>query len=68
MNNEFVGSFVAFKGEEEMCGQKNILLEITEVEGQEIEFAFTAPIHGSPRIYIRCQLPELVAHCMPEKK
>lgn len=68
MNNEFVGEFVAFKGEDEYVDKQNVLLEVVEVEGQNIELAFNAPIPGKPRVYIRFSLAELVAHCMPKKE
>lgn len=67
-DEEFVGKFLAFKGEDEYVGNTNVLMQVTDVEGEEVEIAFTAPLPGSPRLYIRFRLPLVVANCMPEKK
>lgn len=67
MNSEFVGKFCAFKGEDTVVDSTNVLLEVTEVDEQEVEIAFNAPIPGKPRCYVRFKLAELVQHCMPEK-
>jgi len=66
MQSEFVGSLIAFKGEDEVCTSTNILIEVTEVQGAKVEVAFDAPIPGKPRIYVSFQLPDLVAHAMRE--
>jgi len=68
MNTEFVGQFCAYKGEDTACEETNVLLEVTEVQGQTVEISTTTPLPGKPRIYIKFNLPELVAHCLPEEK
>lgn len=67
-DEEFVGKFLAFKGEDEYIGSTNVLMQVTDTEGSEVELAFTAPLPGSPRFYVRFSLPVVVANVMPEKK
>ena len=59
MNDEFVGRFMAFKGDDEYVEQKNVLLEITELAEGAVEIAFNAPLPGNPRIYICIPFAEL---------
>ena len=58
--DEFVVRFIAFKGEDEIA-EKNVLTEITEIEGGFVEVAFNAPIPGNPRIYLSIPFGELCA-------
>lgn len=67
-DQEFVGKFLAFKGEDEYVEEKNVLMQVTSVEGNEVELAFTAPLPGSPRFYVRFDLPLVVANSLPQKK
>ena len=63
MNNEFVCQFSAFKGEATLA-QKDVLVEVVEVTGSDVEIGFTAPLPGKPRLYITISLPELIAQSM----
>jgi len=67
-DDEFVGKFIAYKGEDEYVAETNVLMQVTDAEGGEVEMAFNAPLPGSPRFYIRFPLPLVVANVMPEKK
>lgn len=64
MNSEFVGEFVAFKGEEDACERQNVLLEVTDVTDDAVEIAFTSPLPGKPRCCVKFSLAELVRHAM----
>ncbi len=68
MTNEFVGEFIAFKGDDEYCDKQNMLLEVVEVKGDVVEIAFFAPLPGKPRCYVSFSLAELVKHAMPADK
>jgi uncharacterized protein YfaP (DUF2135 family) len=59
---------MAFKGEDTLVDTTSVLMQITDVEGPEVEIALNAPLKGEPRIYIRFKLPELMAHLMPVPK
>ena len=59
MNDEFVGEFIAFKGDDEYVDRRNILIEITNVEEGSVEVALTVPLPGSPRIYLSFPFNEL---------
>lgn len=63
MNSEFVGTFKAFKGED-LVAEENVLLEVTEVSGQNVEIGFYAPLPGRPRMYLVVSLPELLSQVM----
>lgn len=65
--SQFVGSFLAFKADEEYVSETEILVELTEVSGRKVELAFDPPITGKPRIYLRLDLAELLAHVMEQK-
>jgi hypothetical protein len=67
-SNEFVGAFTAYKDEDDYIPETNILLEVTEVNGENVELAFNAPVPGKPRCYIRFALTDLIGHIMPEPK
>jgi hypothetical protein len=62
MNDEFVGKVMAFKGDDEYIAQTNVLLEVTEVDGPNVEVAFNFPpvVKGEPRVYVSIPLDELV--------
>lgn len=64
MADQFVGSFLAFKGEEEYVPQREVLVELTDVEKGMVELAFDAPIPGKPRMYLRVPLAEIVRRSM----
>lgn len=67
-DQEFVGKFLAFKGEDEYVGEKNVLMQVTDVEDGEVELAFNAPLPGNPRFYIRFNLPLVVGNSLPQPK
>ena len=62
MNDEFVGRLIGFKNEDTWIERTNVLLEVTEVQGQDVEVAFTLPpvIKGEPRLYVSIPFDELV--------
>lgn len=57
--DEFVGRFMAFKGEDEYVPETKVLMELTEVSKGDVELAFDAPVPGKPRVYISVSLAEL---------
>jgi uncharacterized protein YfaP (DUF2135 family) len=67
-DEEFAGKFLAFKGDETLVDSTAILMQVTDVDGPEIELAFDAPLKGEPRCYVRFKVPELLAHLMPVPK
>ena len=72
MSDEFVGRLIAFRGDDEYIENTNILLEVTEVVGGNVEIAFNMPLPKAPRIYVSFPVAELVARATkyhePEKK
>jgi len=63
--DEFVGVFLAFKGEDEYIPATNVLLEVTEAtKSGEVEIALNAPLPGTPRVYIRFRLADLASHAL----
>lgn len=60
MNDEFVGRLMAFKGDDEYVSQANVLLEVTEVDGDMVEVAFNMPLPKSLRVYVSIPMAELV--------
>ena len=68
MSDQFVGRFMAFKGEDEYVPQEEIMVEITEVEDGYVELAFDAPVPGKPRMYLSIPLAEVVRRSMAGDK
>ena len=66
MADQFVGSFMAFKGEDEYCPQQDILVEITEIKSDTVELAFDAPIPGKPRCYLSVSLADVIRQAMKD--
>jgi len=65
MNEEIAGKLMAFKGEDEYIPNTNVLVEVTDLSNNgDIEIAFDAPIPGTPRIYLRVGLPEIIQSAM----
>ena len=64
MADQFVGRFLAFKGEDELCSQQEIMVEVTDVVDGYVELAFNTPIPGKPRIYVSVPLAEIVRRSM----
>ncbi len=62
--DEFVAKFMAFKGEDEYVPETSVLIEVTDVEDDNLEIAFNAPIPGKPRVYVRMSLCGLVARAV----
>lgn len=60
-NDEFVGRLCALKADEDYIPATNILLEVTEVDGVNVEVAFNMPEKGNLRIYVQIPLAELVS-------
>jgi uncharacterized protein YfaP (DUF2135 family) len=67
-DEEFAGKFMAFKDDDTLVDSTSVLMQLTDVDGPEIELAFNAPLKGQPRIYVRFKLPELMAHLMSVPK
>ena len=68
MANQFVGRLLGFKGEDEYFDEAEVLVELTEVNGPEIELAFDLPTPGKPRLYLNVSLVEVMAKALGEKK
>lgn len=61
MNEEIAGKLTAFKGEDEYIPSTNVLVEVTDLTNTgDMELAFNAPTPGTPRIYLRISLPEII--------
>jgi hypothetical protein len=64
MSDTFVGSIVAFRGEEDYITQQDVMVEITEVKEGMVEMAFNFPASGKPRVYLSVPLAEVVRRSM----
>jgi hypothetical protein len=67
MNEEIAGKLIAFKnnGEGDKYAQGSVLVEVTNFEQTgDMEIAFTAPVPGNPRMYLKFSLPEILQSAM----
>jgi hypothetical protein len=66
-----IGRLMAFRGDTEICDGREVLVDVTEVEGGRVELAFDGP-GNKVRTYIQVDLGELVAYALleaqPDKK
>lgn len=58
--NEFVAQVMAFRGDDEYITATNVLIEVTDVKGDEVEIAFEMPTPKKERVYVTVSLTELV--------
>lgn len=67
MIEQMVGRFMAFRdsGNGDEVANDGVFVEVTDFsKSGEIELAFTAPLPGKPRIYLRVSLPEIIESAM----
>lgn len=70
MRDQMVGELMAFRqsGEGDEIANCTVLVELTDVQKSgQIELAFTAPLPGKPRLYLKVSLPEIVESMMQQR-
>jgi len=58
-----VGRLMAFKGEEDLRPRPDVLVEVTEVEGDRVELAFDGPVKNV-RTYLQVDLADLTREAL----
>lgn len=63
MSDYFVGNVIAFRGDDELCIDEGVLVEVTELsKSGDVEIAFDSPTQKNVRMYLRFSVVDLMKH------